>query len=80
VVNKPQTFPEMKKLSLILTALLVTILFMNGCSESAKHSETPPAEHVKEEYQCPMKCNDAKYDKPGTCTVCGMELEKITNG
>ncbi len=29
-------------------------------------------------YQCPMKCEGAKtYEKPGSCPVCGMELEAI---
>lgn len=29
-------------------------------------------------YHCPMNCEGNKvYDKPGTCTVCGMNLEKL---
>jgi acetolactate decarboxylase len=29
-------------------------------------------------YQCPMKCEGEKtYDHPGTCPVCGMDLEKL---
>ncbi len=29
-------------------------------------------------YQCPMKCEGEKtYDHPGTCPVCGMDLEKM---
>jgi PBP1b-binding outer membrane lipoprotein LpoB len=70
----------MKKLSLILSALLVTVLFMNGCSETAKHTENPPSQQVKEEYVCPMKCTEEKFEKPGKCPVCGMELEKVANG
>jgi hypothetical protein len=25
-------------------------------------------------YVCPMKCGNAEYEKPGACTVCGMQL------
>ncbi len=27
-------------------------------------------------YDCPMQCEGAKSDKPGTCPVCKMDLEK----
>lgn len=30
-------------------------------------------------YACPMKCEgDKTYDKPGTCPVCGMDLEPLS--
>lgn len=29
-------------------------------------------------YQCPMKCEgDKTYEKPGSCPVCKMDLEKV---
>lgn len=28
------------------------------------------------QYQCPMKCEGMTFNKPGKCSVCGMELEK----
>lgn len=69
----------MKKVALILSVVAVTVLFSNGCSGSSRHPENAPAQHVKEEYLCPMKCSDEKFDKPGKCPVCGMELEKVAN-
>ncbi len=29
---------------------------------------------AKTVYVCPMKCGNAEYEKPGSCTVCGMAL------
>ncbi len=29
-------------------------------------------------YDCPMHCKGAASDKPGTCPVCKMDLEKTT--
>ncbi len=29
---------------------------------------------AKAVYVCPMKCDNAEYEKPGACTVCGMAL------
>ena len=28
-------------------------------------------------YECPMKCEGKKYDGPGACVACKMDLEKI---
>jgi transcriptional regulator GlxA family with amidase domain len=30
------------------------------------------------DYMCPMECNNAHYSKPGSCTVCKMDLIKYT--
>jgi hypothetical protein len=79
-INKPPGIVVMKKLVLILSAVAVTVLFMNGCTGSSKQAEKTPAEQVKEEYQCPMKCTEEKFDKPGKCPVCGMDLEMVANG
>lgn len=64
----------MKRNTLIL--LFVLALF-TSCGSSEKKAEAP-AEEAKEQYQCPMKCTEEVFDKPGQCSVCGMELEKIT--
>lgn len=33
---------------------------------------------VKDEYKCPMDCEDGKvYDEPGSCPVCKMDLKKV---
>jgi hypothetical protein len=69
----------MKKQALILGAFIFGVLIIvPGCSGSSKKTDEKPAQ-VKEQYQCPMKCTEEKFDKPGNCPVCGMELEKITN-
>lgn len=47
------------------------------------HPLPPIKQHKHKEgdkYYCPMLCEgDKKYDKPGDCPVCGMDLEKETN-
>lgn len=65
----------MKRIVLVLFA--ITALTFAACSGSEKKTETP-TEVAAEQYQCPMKCTEEVFDKPGTCSVCGMELEKIT--
>ena len=68
----------MKKNTLIF---LIAMAFSSGaivsCGSEEKKQETP-AEVATEHYQCPMKCTEEIFDKPGQCSVCGMELEKIT--
>ena len=68
----------MKKITLML---LVTIVFgattIVSCGSEEKKQEAP-AEVATEDYQCPMKCTEEVLTKPGQCSVCGMELEKIT--
>lgn len=68
----------MKKQAFLLfvTIALVSTTFIS-CGGAEKKQEAP-LETAKEQYQCPMKCTEEILDKPGTCTVCGMELEKIT--
>lgn len=52
---------------------------MVGCGAGEKKQEAP-TEVANDEYQCPMKCTEEIFDKPDTCKVCGMQLEKITKG
>jgi hypothetical protein len=56
--------------------LVLSITILAGCGSKAK--PTAPVDVVKEQYQCPMKCTEELFDKPGKCPVCGMELEKVT--
>jgi heavy metal-binding protein len=68
----------MKKAIFILPAVfMLTTALLTGCGNSEKKQDVP-AEVVKEQYQCPMKCTEEVFGKPGNCSVCGMELEKIT--
>jgi hypothetical protein len=70
----------MRKQVLILSAfILSSLIFVSGCSQNDAKT-TKPAEELKEQYICPMKCTEEKFDKPGNCPVCGMELEKVANG
>ncbi len=68
----------MKKITLLFFVLgTFTISGIIACGGEEK-KQVVPAEVAKEQYQCPMKCTEEIYDKPGQCSVCGMELEKIT--
>lgn len=68
----------MKKQTLILSIVIAVLsTTFVSCGSGEKKTEAP-VETAKEQYQCPMKCTEEILDKPGTCTVCGMELEKIT--
>ena len=68
----------MKKNALILfVALVFSCLAIVSCGSEEKKQEAP-TEVATEHYQCPMKCTEEVLDKPGQCSVCGMELEKIT--
>jgi hypothetical protein len=65
----------MKK-SFLFLALTFSILLIGitSCSNSSKSEQT----EEKEMYQCPMDCEKGKIDdKPGQCSICGMELEKM---
>lgn len=66
-----------KRILLIFVATALLSTNFTACGSGEKKTEAP-LETAKEQYQCPMKCTEEILDKPGTCTVCGMELEKIT--
>lgn len=68
----------MKKnvLMFIVVAVLSTTTIVS-CGEAEKMQEAP-TEVTTEQYQCPMKCTEEVLTKPGQCSVCGMELEKVT--
>ncbi|MCW3084934.1 MAG: hypothetical protein JWP12_2300 [Bacteroidetes bacterium] len=69
----------MKKTGLILIVCLYTGLAFTSCTGSNKKTDNKETQEVKSQYQCPMKCTEEKFDKPGKCPVCGMELEKVAN-
>ena len=49
-----------------------------GDSGSAKKGSASIDQQTAAVYKCPMECEGEKtYDKPGTCPVCEMDLEKI---
>ncbi len=66
-----------------------------SCGESGQKSEGTESEKAEQAgapneitdlagvtayYECPMKCDGKKYDGPGTCPVCGMDLVKVDAG
>lgn len=68
----------MKKNALMLfVAIGFATTTIVSCGEGEKKQDTP-AEVTTEQYQCPMKCTEEVLTKPGQCSVCGMELEKVT--
>nr|WP_315162855.1 heavy metal translocating P-type ATPase [uncultured Flavobacterium sp.] len=52
-----------------------------SCCSSNKQQEKPTVilpTNAQGKYYCPMHCEGEKvYDKPGSCPVCGMNLEKV---
>lgn len=63
----------------IVTIAILSITVLAGCGSSEKKQEAP-VEMIKEQYQCPMKCSGEVFDKPGSCNVCRMDLEKVAKG
>jgi len=59
------------------------IFLLQSCSQKETSSEHHEDGHihdtskVKDEYVCPMFCDSTVHDKPGICSVCGMEFEKV---
>lgn len=48
------------------------------CSTHTHNTKVVMPKNAQGKYYCPMHCEgDKVYDKPGTCPVCGMNLEKI---
>lgn len=67
----------MKKAFFITSfSLFSLVLITPSCSGSKTENKD---QKVAEQYQCPMKCTEEVSDKPGKCSVCEMDLEKINN-
>jgi hypothetical protein len=62
---------------LLIAAVIAgfSIIIMPSCGNEKKQ-ENPVSK--TEHYQCPMKCTQEIFDKPGACSSCGMDLEKIS--
>lgn len=66
--------------SVITAAVLTTAFFLASCgnrsNDKTNGNSTEQVETAM--YQCPMRCEGEKmYDKPGSCPVCNMDLEKV---
>ena len=68
-----------RKLGYVVVVVFCSALLIS-CNGGTKKPETVPAAAEKVQYQCPMKCTEQLYDKPGKCPVCEMELIKVTKG
>lgn len=56
--------------------LIIFFYSMTGTISNSSAMSLSVVDTVR--YQCPMQCEGEKtYDQPGTCPVCGMDLEKI---
>lgn len=55
-----------------IKALRVDAVKRVGAPDAAKPSDAPV---VKDAWMCPMGC--VKSDKPGKCTACGMDMDKV---
>ncbi|MCK4562091.1 MAG: SCO family protein [Flavobacteriaceae bacterium] len=57
-----------------ISILLLTLIVFTSCN-----SEKPKNKQA-EIYQCPMQCEGEKtFDTPGSCSICKMDLQPLTN-
>ena len=62
--------------------LVVVLLALLSCNNEGNHTKTQDEhkghihETKKDQYVCSMFCDSLVFDKPGLCSVCGMELIK----
>ncbi|HEY4800365.1 MAG TPA: heavy metal-binding domain-containing protein [Bacteroidia bacterium] len=74
----------MKNQIFISASLLAVALSFSCCNNSVKTDSksenkitaTSSSDTAKTAYSCPMH-PEVKSDKPGSCSQCGMDLEKI---
>ncbi len=56
------------------------LIYNEGESPPARPGKPVEAARAGDTWYCPMHCEgDKLYDKPGSCPVCGMDLEKSVN-
>ncbi|MGQ0829394.1 MAG: heavy metal-binding domain-containing protein [Bacteroidota bacterium] len=67
-----------KQIFIISFFISVITTFISACGDDHPKSDAAPVETTKEQYQCPMKCTEEVFDKPGKCPVCEMDLEKVS--
>ena len=65
----------MKK-SILIIASLFLLVFVACNDQEKKEDAKEQTEKGEGTYECPMKCEGSKSDKPGKCPMCGMDLEK----
>lgn len=62
----------------VLKGLFFSLIFIS-CQDSTSNLKLNKNNSVTNaHYQCSMKCEGEKmYDKPGSCPVCNMNLQKV---
>lgn len=61
----------------ILLLAMMAISFLVSCNNTQESKNQVGNAPSNVSYQCPMDCEEGKtYDKPGSCPVCSMDLEK----
>lgn len=69
----------MKKSFFIIAGLFLLSIVYSACNSQAdKESAAAQTASKDGTYECPMKCEGKKFEKPGQCPVCEMDLVKIT--
>jgi hypothetical protein len=66
----------MKKQTLVVMSFIVMSLFAASCNSNTPENKSTQAASGKAMYACPMH-PEVTSDKPGTCSKCGMDLEKV---
>jgi hypothetical protein len=66
----------MTRFTLVALIAIFSVSIFPSCGNEKKQ-EAPAAKGEHNQYQCPMKCTEEMFDKPGTCPSCGMELKKV---
>ncbi len=69
-----------KKSILIAGSLFLLVLIYSSCNNQEKKENATEEQTTNEEatYVCPMH-PEVTSDKPGQCSKCGMDLEKVEN-
>lgn len=71
----------MKKQIITTSIIFAVALFMASCGNNSNEKSNSNATEQAETamYQCPMKCEGEKmYAEKGTCPVCKMDLELVS--
>jgi len=66
----------------MFTLLIAATFAISSCGNPEEQEKADDNTEVVHQdhagYQCPMKCEgDKTYDKPGSCPVCGMDMEEL---
>ena len=67
-----------RRINIAFTLVLFALsMSLTACHQDSAKVENASAEEATSQYQCPMKCSTEISDKPGKCSVCGMDTEKL---